>query len=84
MQVIELLFGSTSTRAVLDVNAKNSKGLTAMDIMDIMIKENVSSDDVHLKDILHRAGALTAADAAIVATTPENIVIGIDPNSNIL
>ena len=84
MQVVELLVGSSSSinaRAV-KINAINSKGLTAMDIMDIILKENVSSDDVHLKDILHRAGALTAADAAAATTAAPHVTVNIVPNND--
>lgn len=41
------------------MNARNSKGLTAMDILDIVMED---SNDVHLRQILQRAGALGAQD----------------------
>ncbi|XP_060673321.1 ankyrin repeat-containing protein At5g02620-like [Ziziphus jujuba] len=50
---------NSNTAKNLEVNAKNKRGLTAMDIMDILILEN--STDFHLRQIIHQhAGAASA------------------------
>ncbi|KAK9273283.1 hypothetical protein L1049_018090 [Liquidambar formosana] len=54
---VELLLSNSSVNGILELNAKNSRGLTAMDVLDIVID---SPSDVQLKDILHRAGAFGA------------------------
>ncbi|KAF3445604.1 hypothetical protein FNV43_RR10780 [Rhamnella rubrinervis] len=64
-----LLRNSTSIACKLELNAKNLKGLTAMDIMDILVLENPS--DAHLQKILQRAGTIRAGlDANSASSTP--------------
>ncbi|XVF79714.1 hypothetical protein PTKIN_Ptkin15bG0011600 [Pterospermum kingtungense] len=47
---LELLVGKDNVfRGVLEVNATNSKGLTAMDILDIVMEE---PNDIHIRKIL--------------------------------
>ena len=50
MQTIELVLDSNNPISnIVEVNATNLKGLTAMDVVDIVIE---SPKDLHLKEIL--------------------------------
>ena len=53
---------SSNISSTLELNATNSRGLTAMDVIDILL-ENPS--DVQLREILHRAGALGAQNSQL-------------------
>ena len=61
-----MLSNSNTISGVLEVNAKNLKGLTATDIVDIVME---SPKDLHLKEILQRAGAFAAQHANAVSAT---------------
>ncbi|CAK9142520.1 unnamed protein product [Ilex paraguariensis] len=61
-----MLSNNNTISGVLEVNAKNLKGLTAMDILDIVME---SPKDLHLKEILQRAGAFAAQHANAVSAT---------------
>ncbi|KAJ0052794.1 hypothetical protein Pint_00072 [Pistacia integerrima] len=55
LAIVELLLGSGNISSILELNARNSRGFTAMDLLDIVIE---NSNEVRLKEILQRAGAL--------------------------
>ncbi|XP_057979723.1 ankyrin repeat-containing protein BDA1-like [Malania oleifera] len=62
LESIELLLDkSNGNGGILTVNAKNSKGLTAMDVLDIVME---TPDDVRLKEIFSQAGARGAKEHA--------------------
>ncbi|XP_057495417.1 ankyrin repeat-containing protein BDA1-like [Actinidia eriantha] len=68
VETIELLLGkSNAGGGILEVNATNSKGLTPMDVLDIIIE---SPEDVALKEILQRFGAVIAQDVRAVTPSP--------------
>ncbi|XVF08543.1 hypothetical protein REPUB_Repub07fG0012300 [Reevesia pubescens] len=61
--VIELLLGiGTTTSGLLEVNAVNQSGLTALDVLQIFPSE---AGDREIADILQRAGAMRARDIMI-------------------
>ncbi|XP_031281819.1 ankyrin repeat-containing protein BDA1-like [Pistacia vera] len=55
LEIVELLLGSGNISNILELNARNSRGFTAMDLLDIVIE---NSNEVRLKEILQRAGGL--------------------------
>ncbi|KAJ0052796.1 hypothetical protein Pint_00074 [Pistacia integerrima] len=55
LAIVELLLGSGNISNILELNARNSRGFTAMDLLDIVIE---NSNEVRLKEILQRAGGL--------------------------
>ncbi|XVE56457.1 hypothetical protein DITRI_Ditri04bG0011400 [Diplodiscus trichospermus] len=62
LQVIELLLGSgTTTSGLLEVNAVNLTGLTALDVLQIFPSE---AGDREIADTLQQAGAVRARDAS--------------------
>ncbi|GMI95381.1 hypothetical protein like AT5G51160 [Hibiscus trionum] len=66
-QVIELVLGSgTATPGLLDINAVNKTGLTAMDVLQMFPSE---AGDREIADILRRAGAVSARDVTIPQIT---------------
>ncbi|XP_059651003.1 ankyrin repeat-containing protein ITN1-like [Cornus florida] len=68
LEFIELLLcNSDAIRGIVKVNATNSKGLTAMDLLDIVME---SPNDVQLREILRRAGALGAQDVSPIPSRP--------------
>ncbi|XVE56456.1 hypothetical protein DITRI_Ditri04bG0011300 [Diplodiscus trichospermus] len=60
-QVIELLLGSGTTSGLLEVNAVNQTGLTALDVLQIFPSE---AGDREIADTLQRAGALRSRDVS--------------------
>lgn len=46
----------------MDVNGKTAKGLTAIDLFDIVME---NPDDLHTREILHQAGAKNVTDASV-------------------
>ncbi|KAK8530810.1 hypothetical protein V6N13_030749 [Hibiscus sabdariffa] len=61
--VIELVLGSgTTTPGLLDINAVNRIGLTAMDVLQMFPSE---AGDREIAEILRRAGAVSARDVTI-------------------
>ncbi|KAL4340482.1 hypothetical protein GQ457_08G034710 [Hibiscus cannabinus] len=65
-QVIELVLGSgTTTPGLLDINAVNGIGLTAMDVLQMFPSE---AGDREIAEILRRAGAVSARDVTIPQT----------------
>ncbi|XP_059651005.1 ankyrin repeat-containing protein BDA1-like isoform X2 [Cornus florida] len=68
LQILELLLSNRNAiRGIVEVNATNSKGLTAMDLLDIVTE---SPKDVQLRKILRRAGAIGAQDVSLIPSTP--------------
>ncbi|XP_059654281.1 ankyrin repeat-containing protein BDA1-like [Cornus florida] len=66
--IVELLLSnSDAIRGIVKVNATNSKGLTAMDLLDIVME---SPNDVQLREVLRRGGALGAQDVSHIPSTP--------------
>ncbi|XVF49454.1 hypothetical protein PTKIN_Ptkin04bG0013900 [Pterospermum kingtungense] len=64
-QVIELVLGSgTTTSGLVEVNAINQTGLTALDVLQMFPSE---AGDREIADILQRAGAVRARDVMISA-----------------
>ncbi|KAL2460948.1 Ankyrin repeat family protein [Abeliophyllum distichum] len=76
---IDLLLNGNSTGETIKVNATNAKGLTALDILDIVIE---NSYDVRLREILQGAGAIRAQDAFTITTenSPKTKPIKQQPN----
>lgn len=69
MQSVELLLDwNDRAENRLEVNAVNKKGLTAMDIEDILIE---SSKDIQLREILRRAGAYASSEFHVVSERPK-------------
>ncbi|KAL2478035.1 Ankyrin repeat family protein [Forsythia ovata] len=62
---IDLLLNGNITGETIKVNATNAKGLTALDILDIVIE---NSYDVRIREILQGAGAIRAQDAFTITT----------------
>lgn len=52
----------------LEVNAKNKKGLTPINIIELIID---SSNDIHLREILLRAGGSSSSHFRVVTEQPE-------------
>ncbi|CAA2983204.1 ankyrin repeat-containing BDA1-like isoform X1 [Olea europaea subsp. europaea] len=63
--VIELLLNRNSIRETINVNSTNAKGLTVLDILDIVIE---NSYDVRIREILQAAGAVRAQDGFTIRT----------------
>ncbi|KAM7462607.1 hypothetical protein LguiA_030728 [Lonicera macranthoides] len=73
LATVELLLGSRvhTTNKLLQLNAMNSKGLTPMDIVDILAESsNNTSIPPKLTKILQDAGALRAKDIAGISPAP--------------
>ncbi|XVF33656.1 hypothetical protein REPUB_Repub17cG0186700 [Reevesia pubescens] len=67
---LELLVGKNNVFSeVLEVNATNSKGLTAMDILDIVMDE---PNDIQIRKILQNAGAIEFRGAKNTAHLPSS------------
>ncbi|KAI3444825.1 hypothetical protein Pfo_001490, partial [Paulownia fortunei] len=67
--VVLLLDWNNAAENRLEVNAVNEKGLTAVDIVDILIE---SSNDVHLREILSRAGGCASSEIHVVSERPKS------------
>ena len=67
MKSVELLLSRTN----MELNARNSRGLTAMDIIDILIMENPI--DFHLKETLQQAGGAIKNGSAQYHNSSNNI-----------
>ncbi|KAK4414302.1 hypothetical protein Salat_2843200 [Sesamum alatum] len=71
LEIVELLldwnYNTAGNR--LDLNAVNKKGLTAIDIVDILIE---SSNDVHLREILRHAGGYASSEFNVVSERPKS------------
>ncbi|KAL2234334.1 UNVERIFIED_CONTAM: hypothetical protein Sindi_1165600 [Sesamum indicum] len=69
--IVELLLDWNNNTAGnrLDLNAVNKKGLTAVDIVDILAE---SSNDFHLREILRRAGGYASSEFNIVPERPKS------------
>ncbi|OMO52267.1 hypothetical protein COLO4_37309 [Corchorus olitorius] len=61
-QVIELLLGRGTAAGLLEVNAVNQSGLTALDVLQIFPSE---AGDREIMDILQRAGGIRAREIII-------------------
>ncbi|KAM7466644.1 hypothetical protein LguiB_014206 [Lonicera macranthoides] len=73
VETVELLLGSRvhTTNKLLQLSAMNSKGLTPMDIVDILTESsNNTSIPPKLTKILQEAGALRAKDIAGISPAP--------------
>ncbi|KAL5560529.1 hypothetical protein UlMin_036740 [Ulmus minor] len=70
-QGVQLLLRSSNISSTLELNATNLRGLTAMDVIDILIE---TPSDVQLREILHRAGALRAQNSQlqVAVNVPNN------------
>ncbi|KAJ0113258.1 hypothetical protein Patl1_00086 [Pistacia atlantica] len=55
LAIVELLLVGGNISNILELNTRNSRGFTAMDLLDIVIE---NSNEVRLKEILQRAGGL--------------------------
>ena len=53
LQCLELLLKKSNIRAAVNSNAKNSNGLTAIDVLDTVM---ANADDLHTREILEQAG----------------------------
>ncbi|KAG8391489.1 hypothetical protein BUALT_Bualt01G0193000 [Buddleja alternifolia] len=70
VEIIELLLDwNNRSGNKLELNAVNRKGLTAMDILDILLE---SSTDFQLREALRRAGAYPLSELPIDPETPKN------------
>ncbi|KAK6162696.1 hypothetical protein DH2020_002537 [Rehmannia glutinosa] len=69
LENIELLVDWNNTsQNKFELNAANEKGLTPLDIADILTE---SSNDIHLREVLHRAGAYTSSEFHIISQNPK-------------
>ncbi|KAK6162679.1 hypothetical protein DH2020_002520 [Rehmannia glutinosa] len=69
LESIELLVDWNNTsQNKLEINAANEKGLTPIDIADILTE---SSHDIHLREILRRSGAYTSSEFHIISQNPK-------------
>ncbi|CAK9149426.1 unnamed protein product [Ilex paraguariensis] len=66
---------------IVEVNATNLKGFTAMDVVDIVIE---SPQDLHLKETFQRAGPLRAQHANTISTASLQQVAKIEQAKNVL
>ncbi|KAL0464266.1 UNVERIFIED_CONTAM: hypothetical protein Slati_0314200 [Sesamum latifolium] len=71
LRVVELLldWNNNTAGSRLELNAVNKKGLTAVDIVDILTE---SSNDVHLREILRRAGGYASSEFNVVSERPKS------------
>ncbi|KAL0425436.1 UNVERIFIED_CONTAM: hypothetical protein Sradi_1078400 [Sesamum radiatum] len=71
VEIVELLLDWNNNTAGnrLDLNAVNKKGLTAVDIVDILTE---SSNDVHLRETLRRAGGYASSEFKVVSERPKS------------
>ncbi|KAK4410906.1 hypothetical protein Sango_0163600 [Sesamum angolense] len=71
VEIVELLldWNNNTGGNRLDLNAVNKKGLTAVDIVDILTE---SSNDVHLRETLRRAGGYASSEFKVVSERPKS------------